>query len=142
MRKKRVDKELKKSEINKNIEQDKCSKVNGEIEVGSESINKNKKSNQNKKNILKKIFILIFVVIIITVISGLVLLYGPYNGFRDWLITTAMSTMEHQYLATFFYSEDIINECLNRNKVIEAQATTNTDLINFIDYSNIRRNYI
>ncbi len=40
--------------------------------------------------------------------SGLTLLYGPWSGFRNWLITTAMTTMNHQYLATWFYSDETI----------------------------------
>lgn len=62
-------------------------------------------------------------------ITILFLLYGPYNGFRDWLVTTAMSTMHHQYLATTFYNEETINEVLENNKIIEPEFNTDTDLI-------------
>jgi len=58
----------------------------------------------------KKIFLIIFLSFFtVCLSSGLFLLYGPYNGFRDWLITTVMSTMNHQYLATLFYSKVKIN---------------------------------
>jgi len=59
----------------------------------------------------------------------LFLLYGPYNGFRDWLITTAMSTMRHQYLATTFYNGETINKVLENNVVIEPNFNTDTNLI-------------
>ena len=59
----------------------------------------------------------------------LFLLYGPYSGFRDWLVTTAMSTMHHQYLATTFYSEEAINKILENNVVIEPEFNTDTNLI-------------
>lgn len=62
-------------------------------------------------------------------ITVLFLLYGPYNGFRDWLVTTAMSTMHHQYLATTFYSEEVINKILENNVVIEPEFNTDTNLI-------------
>jgi len=85
----------------------------------------------------KKIFLIIFLSFFtVCLSSGLFLLYGPYNGFRDWLITTAMTTMNHQYLATIFYSEETINEVLERNKVIEPNENTDTDLID-INNSNI-----
>lgn len=71
-------------------------------------------------------------------ITILFLLYGPYNGFRDWLVTTAMSTMHHQYFATTFYSEETINKVLENNVVIEPEFNTDTDLIvvqsnNYVD---------
>ena len=37
------------------------------------------------------------------------LLYAPGSKFKDWLITTAMTTMSHQYFATWFYDDDVIN---------------------------------
>ena len=48
-----------------------------------------------------------YVVCCITFIN---LLYGPYPKFREWLITTAMETMNHQYLCKIFYS-DSYNGC-------------------------------
>lgn len=62
-------------------------------------------------------------------VTVLFLLYGPYNNFRDWLVTTAMNTMRHQYLATTFYSEEAINKILENNVVIEPEFNTDTDLI-------------
>lgn len=79
---------------------------------------------KNKK--IKIIIIVIISFIAISISSVLFLLYGPYDGFRNWLITTAMTTMNHQYLATSFYSTETINEVLTKNKVIE--PTDNTDL--------------
>ena len=87
-----------------------------------------KKSNQIKK----KILILILWIGIICCITGLTLLYGPYRGFREWLITTANSTMTHQYLATWFYDETTIAEALERNKLIEVIGSTDTSQIQFI----------
>ena len=85
-------------------------------------------SNEKKKK--KKILIYILVSIFcLGMGSGLFLLYGPYSGFRDWLITTAMNTMSHQYLATWFYSDKTIAKVLEKNKLTEPSGNTNTDLI-------------
>ena len=62
-------------------------------------------------------------------------MYGPYNGFREWLITTAMTTMTHQYFATWFYDDETIDSVLDVNKVVESSTPTNTDLIEVVDYS-------
>ena len=62
-------------------------------------------------------------------ITVLFLLYGPYANFRDWLITTAMGTMNHQYLATTFYSMDKIEKVLSSHSTIEPDFNTDTSLI-------------
>lgn len=58
-----------------------------------------------------------------------VLLYGPFSGFRNWLITTAMSTMSHQYLCQWFYGDDEIAAVLGDNYVDEVDEKTNAGLI-------------
>lgn len=90
---------------------------------------------KNKKKLWKKILITIIILIVLGVSAGLLLLYGPYPGFREWLITTAMTTMNHQYFATWFYDDETIQEVLNRNKVEETDEISDTDTIT-IDMTN------
>ena len=59
------------------------------------------------------------------------MLYLPGTGFKDWLITTAMTTMNHQYLATWFYNDYDVNMVLANNTVVESGEDTNPDLIVF-----------
>ena len=56
--------------------------------------------------------------------------YGPFVFFKDWLVTTAISTMEHGYLAYILYDQDTINEVLSRNVIIESNESTDTSAIN------------
>ena len=86
---------------------------------------KNKKSHK-VRNILISIFIFLIALIIF-------LLYGPWHGFRDFWITTAMTTMNHQYFATWLYSEKTINEVLSKNEIIESKEKIDTDLIEIYD---------
>ena len=86
-----------------------------------------------KKNKNKKIIIIIVSIFMVGISSGLFLLYGPYNGFRDFWITTSMTTMTHQYLAEMFYSDETINKVLEKNSVIEPEGTTDTSLIEIYD---------
>lgn len=74
-------------------------------------INKEKK----KKN---KLFIPI-IVIDVFVLACFFIFYGPFNIVKDFLITTAMTTKSHKYLARTFYSSKTINNVLSNNKVIE-----------------------
>ena len=64
---------------------------------------------------------------------GMFLIYGPYSWFRERWITTAMTTMSHQYLARMLFDEDTIYEVLANNKTIEPDEDTNPDLINITD---------
>ena len=83
---------------------------------------------KNKK--LKKIFIIVGSIFLVLVISFLFLLYGPYSGFRDFLITSSMTTKSHQYIAKFFYSDKTIDKVLKKNGIIEGDKSTDTNLIN------------
>ncbi len=95
-----------------------------------ETVEKKAKLQKRKKdNIWKKILITIAVLAIIGVSSLGILLYGPYNGFRDWLITSAMTTMTHQWIAYLFYDEDTINAVMASNRVDEVQEDTDTNAI-------------
>lgn len=84
-----------------------------------------KKSN----NMATKVFTVLFSLGTIGIIVVMFLLYGPFSAFREWLITTAMTTMTHQYFATWFYDEETINYVLDKNKVVETDETTDVDAI-------------
>ncbi|MDD2203495.1 MAG: phosphodiester glycosidase family protein [Bacilli bacterium] len=66
---------------------------------------------------------------------ALIVLYGPWSGFRTFWITTAMSTMNHQYLAYWFYSNETIQEVLENNYIIESNNATDISLIKKIAYN-------
>ena len=92
---------------------------------------KKKKKKLNKKEKIKKIFsTTILIIYVLGCFSGLFLLYGPYDKFRVWFISTSMSTMSHQYFCQWFYSDEEINKVINGNYTIEVNEETNTDLIN------------
>lgn len=95
------------------------------------------KKPRKKMSKASKVIIIVFTSLFILGGSGcLFLLYGPWGNFRNWLITTAMTTMNHQYLATWFYSDETIQSVLEQNKVIESGEDTNSELIKFVDYDN------
>ena len=86
-------------------------------------------TEKKKKKNFKKVLLVLVILAIIGVSTGGFLLYGPYSGFRDWLITTAMTTMTHQYFATWFYDDETIKASLAKNKVEEVNEITNTNTI-------------
>ena len=60
----------------------------------------------------------------------LILLYGPAPDFRDWLVTTAMQTMDHKYYCTWFYNQKEIDEVFSRNYIQEPEGSTDESLVN------------
>ena len=93
-----------------------------------------KKVKKPMKKWKKRLLIILLVLFIVGGSSGLFLLYGPWSGFRDWLITTAMTTLNHQWLATMFYSDETIAEVMANNAVIESGEDTNTDEVELVAY--------
>ncbi len=89
------------------------------------------KNNKKKVSIIQSIFAVLFSLGSIGIITVLFLLYGPITGFREWLVTTAMTTMTHQYFATWFYDEATINYILDKNKVVEIEEETDLNAITF-----------
>ncbi len=80
------------------------------------------------------VLITTFVTIYAIGCSGfLFLLYGPYHNFKNWLITTAMMTMNHQYLCKWFYNETMIADVLSENYIEEFTEDTDASLVDFVD---------
>lgn len=90
--------------------------------------NKNKKKTKKAK-IIKIILSIVAVMYVLCACTCLFLLYGPYDKFRSWFISTSMSTMNHQYLCKWFYSDEEINKVLKGNYILEVNEETDTKLI-------------
>lgn len=82
-----------------------------------------------RKNTKK--WVITFMILDIFAIICLITFYVPFFGIRDFLITNAMPTMSHKYLARTFYSNKTIKEVLNKNKVIELEDSTDPTKIDF-----------
>lgn len=120
---------MKKESINEN-------KISPQIEENQKTAKK--QTEKPKRKIVKRIFITISILLILGLATLLFLLYGPWNGFRDWLITTAMTTQSHQYIATLFYSDEAIQASLDRNRIIQVTGYTDESLIQFVNYDNMK----
>ena len=110
-------------------------------EVKMEEPKEKAKKTKKKMKIWQKV---ILVLVILGLVGGSTLaylLYGHYPNFREWLITTAMTTMNHQYLATWFYDDGTIQKVLENNYVKESGETTDTGLITFVDYDTTHTIY-
>ena len=119
------------------------SKIDENLEEPFEEMTEDiKKEKKSKKMKLWQIIVVIIICLALVIGSGLAfLLYGPYPNFRNWLITTAMTTMNHKYLATWFYDDETINTVMQDNYVRESSEDVDLDAISFVDYSNARVMY-
>ncbi len=103
---------------------------------------KKKKNKSNKKQKIKKVILTTMLIIYMLGCSfGLFLLYGPYDKFRTWFISTSMSTMSHQYFCKWFYSDKEIDKVILNNYTIEVNEETNTDLIKMEEEENYANEY-
>ncbi len=76
------------------------------------------------RDFLKKYLITTGVTIVLEFALVLFLLYGPIAFFRELIITSAMTTLSHQYYATTFYSDETIQAVMDKNKVVNMDTTT------------------
>lgn len=90
--------------------------------------NKQAKSRRIRKW-LKVIFSFFMTMYVVGCVAFLLLLYGPSNKFRTWLITTAMQTMNHQYLCKWFYNDEQIAKVQSENYVKESGESTDASLV-------------
>ena len=92
-------------------------------------------------NIKKKYLITFIILDSLFLFSFTFLFYGPWSGFRNFWITTAMTTKNHRYLATLFYSDKTIQKVLNNNTVVEGNDVTDPNMVQFKKYTtSIYRN--
>ena len=85
---------------------------------------KKKKKNRKKKILVRTV---VFVILDLLAFLGFFVMYGPWNYLRNLYVTTAMNTMEHQWLAKIFYSDDKISEIMSGNYFITLKDDVNTD---------------
>ena len=79
---------------------------------------------------MKKVVIYLLIIIDIMICMFLFFTYGPIDYFRNLLVTTAMTTKSHHYLAKTLYSEETIYEIMDSNYMEEVNENTNLTEIN------------
>ena len=94
-----------------------------------------KKKGQYRIPIKRKIIMILCSIYIVGFSSFLFLFYGPIDSFKEFWITSAMTTMNHKYLATFLYSDNYIKKVLENNSIIEVSEISNPNEIQFRKYT-------
>jgi|GEM_PF-662051 len=63
--------------------------------------------------------------------------YGPLDFFRNWVVTTALTTATHRYFAYVLYSQTTVKAIADANVTIEAGSASDASKIVFTDPSTI-----
>lgn len=80
---------------------------------------------------IKKTTIL-FIILDIIAIGCFITVYFV-KDFKNWFVTSAMTTMNHQYLAKIFYTDKEIEKIMNNNYMVEINENTDTSLVQLVD---------
>ena len=80
---------------------------------------------------MKRLRTKVLIILDIAAVLMLMCVYGPWHGFQDWFVTTALSTSSHRYLANILYSDSMIEEIMNRNQAIVIEDDSDADLVTF-----------
>lgn len=70
---------------------------------------------------------ILFQIVFIPALSLLLIYYGPFTSVKEMIVTTAMTTMSHQYFATWFLSDEEISSILAKNRPQEDLAMQEVD---------------
>lgn len=92
--------------------------------------------NKLKSLIKKYIFYPFLAVLLLSLLGIYVVFYSPFTYFKELFVTTAMTTMTHQYLARIFVSEDEIKQIMEKNKVDDSYENSREKDINTSKYND------
>ena len=78
---------------------------------------------------MKKTIIKLLLVIDVLAAACFFTAYGPFPFFRNWLVTTALTTSSHSYLAYILYTPEMIEEIMQDNQSVIVEDDTDLSLI-------------
>ncbi|GFP75191.1 phosphodiester glycosidase family protein [Clostridium fungisolvens] len=85
-----------------------------------------KENKEKKRNLFNKISLNLFNFIFANIIIGLVIaipmvFYGPFKNIKELVVTSAMTTLNHQYLATLFLNQTEIQSIMASNTIDDSK---------------------
>ncbi len=95
----------------------------------SEILKKKKSRKKIFRKIRNTILVLTLSFILLLALAIGIIFYSPYTDLKELFVTTAMTTMEHKYLAHIFVSDEEIKGIMDKNRVKIPRVNTNTDEI-------------
>ena len=95
---------------------------------------KNKKRKYTKKENVKFFFQIVLVIILTLILLAIIFIYlffktSLFQKYKELWVQTAMTTMNHQYLATWFLSDEEIKEIMDKLKVENNENSEAEDIV-------------
>lgn len=89
------------------------------------------KSNKKRKKLrfTNIVFLLIFEVVFVIITVPLLVVYGPFENAKKVYVGSAMGTMNHQYLAKWFLSDEKIDGIIGKPSSNSSDETTNINAV-------------
>ncbi|MBC7765517.1 MAG: phosphodiester glycosidase family protein [Hyphomonadaceae bacterium] len=82
------------------------------------------------QNLARQIILfIVFEMVFMGFLSFVLVYYGPFEKTRENLVTTAMTTMKHQYIATWFLSKEEIDKIMAKYRVVSYEDEVESDII-------------
>ena len=96
-------------------------------------------SKRNNKKIYKTT--IVFIILDIIVIGCFIMMYGPWDKIRNMYVNTALKTMNHQYFANIFYSQETIDKINSSSYFVTINEDANIDdvIINTKEETNTKK---
>ena len=82
-------------------------------------------SKRNNKKIYKST--IVFIILDIIVIGCFIMMYGPWDKIRNMYVNTALKTMNHQYFANIFSSQETIDKINSSSYFVTINEDANID---------------
>ena len=112
---------------------------NEKIERITEQIQKRetkkpKHQKEKKKKTIKQKIFLVIKILIVLIILAIMFIYlffktSLFQKYKELWVVTAMSTMNHQYLATWFLSDEEIQEIMDKLEVKNNEDSNSNEII-------------
>ena len=95
---------------------------------------KNNKERKKKKKKVKIFFQIILIIILTLILLAIIFIYlffktSLFQKYKELWVQTAMTTMNHQYLATWFLSDEEIKEIMDKLKVENNENSEAEDIV-------------
>lgn len=84
-----------------------------------------KRKTTTKNRIMKRT--ILFIILDLLALTGFFIMYGPFDYFRNLYVSTAMNTMDHQWLAQIFFSDKTIEKIMSNNYFVTINEDANTN---------------
>lgn len=105
-----------------------------EKQASAKSGNKSRKKRNKKKSKIRKVISFIIKVLLTLIVLAFIGIYlffktSLFQKYKELWVVTAMSTMHHQYLATWFLSQEEIDEIMKKLEVVNNEDSNIDEII-------------